>query len=102
MDIGLVQALKRTAAKDYLTEFAIREKNSETVLWYAHFHYPQSNSAPTAYTIAHLKRPEHRFMTLKDLIAQAGPDNKVIIRDLYSPISPPRDQRLFLDLLPTR
>jgi hypothetical protein len=102
VDIGLVQALKRTAAKDYLTEFAIREKNSETVLWYAHFHYAQANSAPRAYTIAHLKRPEHRFMTLKDLIAQAGPDNKVIIRDLYSPIGPPRDQRLFLDLLPAR
>ncbi|WP_347912259.1 DUF6543 domain-containing protein [Pseudomonas grandcourensis] len=102
VDIGLVQALKRTAAKDYLTEFAIREKNSDRVLWYAHFHYAQANSAPSTYTIAHLKRPEHRFMTLKDLIAQAGPDNKVIIRDLYSPITPPRDQRLFLDLLPVR
>jgi hypothetical protein len=102
VDIGLVQALKRTAAKDYLTEFAIREKNSETVLWYAHFHYAQANSAPSTYTIAHLKRPEHRFITLKDLIALAGPDNKVIIRDLYSPITPPRDRRLFLDLWPVR
>ncbi|MGA3798734.1 dermonecrotic toxin domain-containing protein [Pseudomonas fluorescens] len=100
VDIGLVQALKRTAAKDYLTEFAIREKNSVKVLWYAHFHYAQANSAPSTYTIAHLKRPEHRFVTLKDLIAQAGPDNKLIIRDLYSPITPPRDQRLFLDLVP--
>jgi hypothetical protein len=102
VDLGLVQALKRTAAKDYLTEFAIREKNSETVLWYAHFHYAQANSAPSTYTIAHLKRPEHRFITLKDLIALAGPDNKVIIRDLYSPITPPRDRRLFLDLWPVR
>ncbi|PBJ21248.1 hypothetical protein BSF44_37230 [Pseudomonas sp. ACN8] len=100
VDIGLVQALKRTAAKDYLTEFAIREKNSVKVLWYAHFHYAQSNSAPSTYTIAHLKRPEHRFVTLKDLIAQAGPDNQLIIRGLYSPITPPRDQRLFLDLVP--
>lgn len=100
VDIGLVQALKRTAAKDYLTEFAIREKNSVKVLWYAHFHYAQANSAPSTYTIAHLKRPEHRFVTLKDLIAQAGPDNKLIIRDIYSPITPPRDQRLFLDLVP--
>jgi len=102
VDIGLVQALKQTAAKDYLTEFAIREKNSVKVLWYAHFHYTKANSAPSAYTIAHLKRPEHRFVTLKDLIAQAGPDNKVIIRELYSPITPPRDQSLFLDLLPAR
>ncbi|WP_454845805.1 dermonecrotic toxin domain-containing protein [Pseudomonas farris] len=102
VDIGLVQALKRTAANDYLTEFAIREKNSTKVLWYAHFHYARPDSVATGYQVAHLKRPEQRFLTLKDLIAQAGPDNKVIIRDLYSPISPPQDQRLFLNLLPDR
>ena len=100
VDIGLVQALKRTAAKDYLTEFAIREKNSLKVLWYAHFHYAQASSAPSSYSVAHLKRPEHRFITLKDLIARAGADNSVIVRDLYSPIGAPRDQRLFLSLLP--
>lgn len=100
VDIGLVQALKRTAAKDYLTEFAIREKNSLKVLWYAHFHYAQASSTPASYSVAHLKRPEHRFITLKDLIAKAGADNTVIVRDLYSPITAPRDQRLFLSLLP--
>lgn len=98
VDIGLVQALKRTAAKDYLTEFAIREKNSVKVLWYAHFHYDQATSS--TYSVAHLKRPEHRFMIFKDLIAQAGADNTVIVRDLYSPITAPGDQRLFLSLLP--
>lgn len=98
VDIGLVQALKRTATKDYLTEFAIREKNSVKVLWYAHFHYDQATSS--TYSVAHLKRPEHRFMILKDLIAQAGADNTVIVRDLYSPITAPGDQRLFLHLLP--
>ena len=97
MDIGLIQALKRTAAKDYLTEFAIREKNSVKVLWYAHFHYDQATSS--TYSVAHLKRPEHRFMIFKDLIAQAGADNTVIVRDLYSPITAPGDQRLFLNLL---
>ena len=100
VDIGLVHGPQPTAAQDYVTEFAVREKNSLTVLWYAHFHYSSTTSAPEAYTAAHLKRPEHRFITFKDLLAQAGTDNRKIVRDLYSPISPPLDRRLFLDLLP--
>jgi hypothetical protein len=78
----------------------VREKNRLTVLWYAHFHYSQADSPPGAYTAAHLKRPEQRFVTLKDLIAQAGADNRSIVRDLYNPITAPLDQRLFLSLLP--
>lgn len=100
IDIGLVHGPQPTAAHDYVTEFAIREKNSLTVLWYAHFHYSRADSPASRYTAAHLKRPEHRFTTLKDLIAEAGPNSHIIVNDLYSPISPPLDQRLFLDLLP--
>ncbi len=100
VDIGLVHGPKRTAAKDYVTELAIREKNSTNVLWYAHFHYSSANSAPAEYTAAHLKRPDQRFLTLKDLITQAGADNQSIVRDLYSPITAPLDQRLFLNLIP--
>lgn len=100
IDIGLVHGPRRTAAMDYVSEFAVREKNSLTVLWYAHFHYDRANSSPAEYSVAHLKRPEHRFITLKDLIAQAGTDSKVIVRDLYNPITAPLDQRLFLNLLP--
>ncbi|WP_339450945.1 hypothetical protein [Pseudomonas sp. JAI120] len=101
IDIGLVHGPQRTAAKDYVSEFAVREKNRLTVLWYAHFHYSQADSPPGAYTAAHLKRPEQRFVTLKDLIAQAGADNRSIVRDLYNPITAPLDQRLFLSLLPS-
>jgi len=100
VDIGLVHGPQRTAAKDYVSEFAVREKNRLTVLWYAHFHYSQADSPPGAYTAAHLKRPEQRFVTLRDLIAQAGADNRSIVRDLYNPITAPLDQRLFLSLLP--
>lgn len=100
VDIGLVQGPKRTAANDYVSEFAVRERNSVTVLWYAHFHYERADASPGAYTKAHLKRPEHRFITLKDLLAQAGTNYQAIARDLYNPISPPLDQRLFLSLLP--
>jgi len=100
IDIGLVHGAQRTAAKDYVSEFAVREKNSLTVLWYAHFHYSQADSLPSAYTAAHLKRPEQRFVTLRDLIAQAGADSQTIVRDLYHPITAPLDQRLFLSLLP--
>lgn len=100
IDIGLVHGPQRTAAKDYVSEFAVREKNRLTVLWYAHFHYPQADSLPGAYTAAHLKRPEQRFVTLRDLIAQAGADSQAIVRDLYHPITAPLDQRLFLSLVP--
>ena len=78
----------------------MREKTRLTVLWYAHFHYPQADSLPGAYTTAHLKRPEQRFVTLRDLIAQAGADSQAIVRDLYHPITAPLDQRLFLRLVP--
>ncbi len=100
IDIGLVHGAQRTASRDYVSEFAVREKNSLTVLWYAHFHYSQADSLPSAYTAAHLKRPEQRFVTLRDLIAQAGADSQAIVRDLYHPITAPFDQRLFLSLLP--
>lgn len=100
VDIGLVHGPQRTAAKDYVSEFAVREKNALTVLWYAHFHYTGPNSLATEYTVAHLKRPEQRFLTLKDLITQAGSDSRSIVRDLYNPITAPLDQRLFLSLLP--
>ncbi len=100
IDIGLVHGPQRTAAGDYVTEFAVREKNALTVLWYAHFHYARAGVPAAEYTKAHLKRPEHRFITLKDLLAQAGNDNRAIVRDLYNPITAPLDQRLFLSLLP--
>lgn len=100
VDIGLVHGPQRTAAGDYVTEFAVREKNALTVLWYAHFHYARAGVPAAEYTKAHLKRPEHRFITFKDLLAQAGNDNRAIVRDVYNPITPPLDQRLFLSLLP--
>ncbi|QLG93779.1 hypothetical protein HZF02_18285 [Pseudomonas yamanorum] len=100
VDIGLIHGPQRTATKDYVSEFAVREKNAQTVLWYAHFHYSSPGSASGEYTAAHLKRPEHRFLTLKDLIVQAGTDSKTIVRELYSPVTAPLDQQLFLGLLP--
>lgn len=100
VDIGLIHGPQRTASKDYVSEFAVREKNAQTVLWYAHFHYSNPGSASGEYTAAHLKRPEHRFLTLKDLIVQAGTDSKTIVRELYSPVTAPLDRQLFLGLVP--
>ncbi len=100
VDIGLVHGPQRTAANDFVTEFAVREKNALTVLWYAHFHYSRADVPPGEYTKAHLKRPEHRFITLKDLLAQADTDSRAIARNLYNPITAPLDQRLFLSLMP--
>jgi hypothetical protein len=46
--------------KDYLDEYEIRDHDTRKVLWYAHFHYPASDSPRTAFTAAHLKTVEQR------------------------------------------
>jgi hypothetical protein len=46
--------------KDYLDEYEIRDHETRKVLWYAHFHYPASDSPRTAFTAAHLKTVEQR------------------------------------------
>ncbi|WP_395607112.1 dermonecrotic toxin domain-containing protein [Pseudomonas sp. B22129] len=98
VDIGLVNRGKQLKGGDFLTEYAVREKNSLKVLWYAHFHYPTLNAPRNGYSAAHLKLPEQRYLTRKDLVAQAGRDNKRINGIVHAKISPPQDQKLFLNL----
>ncbi|MGZ9739074.1 hypothetical protein ACXX83_11685 [Pseudomonas sp. GNP012] len=67
-----------TNARDFLTEFAIRDKHSGEVLWYAHFHYANSTDPDLSYTAAHLKRANQRFIGLKAQLKQAREDAQVV------------------------
>ncbi len=46
--------------KDYLDEYEIGDKESGTVLWYAHFHYETKSAALENFTKGHLKTREQR------------------------------------------
>lgn len=53
---------------DYLQEYEIWDLTATPpkVLWYAHFHYAKAASAVGEFEKAHLKLPEHRFVTHAD------------------------------------
>ena len=53
---------------DYLQEYEIRDLTATPaqVLWYAHFHYTKAAPAFGEFEKAHLKLPEHRFLTHAD------------------------------------
>ncbi|MBP1124298.1 MULTISPECIES: hypothetical protein [Pseudomonas] len=114
IDINLTSQadpLRPTLSGDFFTEYAVYDKARKpaVVLWYAHFHYTSAEAAPAAYTRAHLKLPEQRKFTQKDLLKQhvqarlraqqeagAEPLGKI----LYVLIEPPTD-RLFLSIAPS-
>ena len=53
---------------DYLQEYEVWDLTATPpkVLWYAHFHYAKAASAVGEFEKAHLKLPEHRFVTHAD------------------------------------
>ncbi|MEO4015401.1 hypothetical protein [Pseudomonas rossensis] len=53
---------------DYLQEYEVWDLTATPpkVLWYAHFHYATAASAFDVFEKAHLKLPEHRFLTRAD------------------------------------
>ncbi|WP_300631577.1 DUF6543 domain-containing protein [Pseudomonas sp.] len=102
VDINLVSSRVLTKAGDYLSEYAVREKNTPNVLWYAHFHYSSVNSPAAQYNFGHLKLPAQRFLTRKQLLEKVLADNRAVV-DLYkATLKAPLDQQLFLGLEPPR
>jgi len=109
IDINLTSAAdpnRPTLSGDFFTEYAVYDKAQKppTVLWYAHFHYASANAEPSTYTRAHLKLPEQRKYTQKDLLKQhvqadllkgKEPGAEPISKIVYVLITPPQDQ-LFL------
>lgn len=59
---------RRDGRADYLQEYEIWDLSPTParVLWYAHFHYAKATAALGAFEKAHLKLPEHRFLTHAD------------------------------------
>lgn len=102
VDINLVSSRVLTKAGDYLTEYAVREKNTPTVLWYAHFHYSSVESPAAQHTFGHLKLAAQRFFTRKQLIEKAAADNRAVVNLDKATIKAPLDQQLFLGLEPPR
>ncbi|VVN12689.1 dermonecrotic toxin domain-containing protein [Pseudomonas fluorescens] len=98
VDLNLVSSRVLTKAGDYLTEYSVREKNKPDVLWYAHFHYPAVDTPISQHNFGHLKRPQERFQTRRQLIEKALADHRAVVNLDKAVIKPPLDQELFLNL----
>lgn len=81
---------------DFLQEYVIRNKD-QRVLWWAHFHYASEGANAVAFTAAHLKLPEQRFIGYKAQV-KAAKNNKEVISVYRSAIGKDVAQRLFLNL----
>ncbi|PMV21204.1 MULTISPECIES: dermonecrotic toxin domain-containing protein [unclassified Pseudomonas] len=99
-----------TLSGDFFTEYAVYDKAQKppVVLWYAHFHYATADAPPDGYTRAHLKLPEQRKLTQKDLLKAhvqdylsrvKDPGSEPVTKIVYVLITPPLDN-LFLKIAP--
>ncbi|WP_268800631.1 dermonecrotic toxin domain-containing protein [Pseudomonas huanghezhanensis] len=96
VDIARFDARKNMSGArrdDFLQEYVIRDKQ-QRVLWWAHFHYASEAAAADAFTAAHLKLPEQRFIGYKALIKSAK-DNQSVVAVYRSVISKEVARRLF-------
>ncbi|WP_339522076.1 dermonecrotic toxin domain-containing protein [Pseudomonas sp. EL_65y_Pfl2_R96] len=59
---------RKDGRTDYMQEYEIWDLTltPEELLWYAHFHYSSAKPAVRQFEKAHLKLPEHRFLTHAD------------------------------------
>ncbi|MGU3310066.1 dermonecrotic toxin domain-containing protein [Pseudomonas sp. M5A4_2d] len=106
VDINLAKSRVLLKAGDYLSEYVIRDKSQirhgkpyeETVLWYAHFHYPAADTPALTPAFGHLKTKAERLFTRKELIERARADNRAVVNLDKAEIKPPLDKELFLKL----
>lgn len=100
-----------TLSGDFFTEYAVYDKAAKPpkVLWYAHFHYASAD-VDAVCTRAHLKLPEQRKYTQKDLLKshvqadlleRTEPGAEPLGKIIYVLITEPQDQ-LFLAIAPTQ
>ncbi|WP_262410372.1 hypothetical protein [Pseudomonas sp. N40(2020)] len=77
---------KRHGRNDYLQEYEIWDMtlSPAELLWYAHFHYRSATRAFRSFEKAHLKLPDHRFLTHADdatlPYADIGAQSAVLVR----------------------
>ena len=97
VDIARVDGRKNMSGarrNDFMQEYVIRDKD-HSVLWWAHFHYAGEADADAAFTAAHLKLPDQRFLGYKALV-KAARDNKEVVSIYRSAIGKELAKRLFL------
>lgn len=98
VDIGLIKERAPTNAKDFLSEYAVRDSDTGNVLWYAHFHYGSVAGAKTAYTSGHLKRAAQRKIGYKAQLEQSRNNSAKVIAIWRSKIPPALARTLFFYL----
>ncbi|VVN76615.1 hypothetical protein PS718_00783 [Pseudomonas fluorescens] len=66
--VAPLKDLGKKTRKDFMQEYEIRNQTliPNELLWYAHFHYSSATPVLRAFEKAHLKLPEHRFLTHAD------------------------------------
>jgi hypothetical protein len=64
--------------KDFLEEYEIRERQSNAVLWYAHFHYERADTSAELFSAAHLKTKEQRLLGGSYNLSSAASTQEVI------------------------
>jgi len=82
--------------KDFLQEYEIRKRQSQEVLWYAHFHYGSMEQAAANFTAAHLKTREQRKLGGTFDLRTATNDGE-LLRIYRSEISPRLADQLFFN-----
>ncbi len=91
--------LLKSRKRDYLEEYEVRDHSSQSVLWYAHFHYAEPASPAQAFTAAHLKTVQQRLLGGASESRHANDDLQAI--SIYrSEISPQLATSLFFAKVP--
>ncbi|WP_446435481.1 dermonecrotic toxin domain-containing protein [Pseudomonas sp. 1152_12] len=106
VDINLAKRRHPLKAGDYIDEYTVRDKSKikagknpeDSILWYAHFHYPAVDTPTLESSFGHLKTKEERLVTRKVLMERARANNREVIYLDKAVIKAPLDQRLFLHL----
>ncbi|WLH51487.1 hypothetical protein [Pseudomonas tolaasii] len=88
----------RGERKDFIQEYAVNDR-SGAPLWYAHFHYPNANTAEQSYTVAHLKTVQQRKESYYSLLAKS-PGNQALVDVHRGLIGKDLAQHWFLPLAP--
>ncbi|MDQ0978130.1 dermonecrotic toxin domain-containing protein [Pseudomonas synxantha] len=91
------QRLKRPG-NDYMDEYEIVDKQSKTVLWYAHFHYTSPQAEAEHFTAGHLKTRKQQ--KLRGAVQRTGTSDKDQIAIYRSEISSALAKSLFFDSPP--
>lgn len=106
VDINLAKRRQLLRAGDFLDEYTIRDKSKikagkkpeETILWYAHFHYPAVDTPVLESSFGHLKTKDEQLYTRKQLMERAVANHREVITLDKAVIKPPLDYELFLKL----